>query len=121
MKVKVPISVGELIDKTTILTIKMQWVEDKDKLKAISKELKELTKLTSKLDMGDELVHDLYYINSDIWHIESDIRQKEKNLEFDDEFIELARMVYIKNDIRAKIKNDINKKYDSYIVEQKSY
>jgi len=121
MKVLAPISVGELLDKITILDLKRERIKDDDKLKHVINEYIDLMHLSSDLDLEDDLFKDLKNINSDLWYIESDIREKEKNLEFDEDFIELARMVYVKNDIRSRIKNDINKKYDSYFIEQKSY
>ena len=120
----VEISVGELIDKYTILQIKLEKIKDISKLKNIEIESKLLSDaLQCKnyfLIFSKEIV-ELQSINEKLWIIEDSIREKEKKKEFDNEFIELARSVYITNDIRFDIKNKINKMSDSAIVEEKSY
>ena len=115
----IPISVGELIDKITILEIKKEKIKDNDKLKKVEKELEELNKLNT-FDIHEEY-KELKNINLKLWEIEDDIRIKERKKEFDDEFIELARSVYKTNDQRFNIKNIINIKLKSSINEVKSY
>ena len=117
-----PISIGELIDKITILEIKQIYMTG-IKLKNINKELKLLKKILQdkKLEINIELIKNLKKINKKLWEIEDNIRQKESNQEFDEEFIKLARSVYIENDKRASIKKEINQTYNSDLVEEKSY
>ena len=117
-----PISVGELIDKITILEIKQRYMTG-SKLKNINKELKLLKNITQdkNLEINIDLIKNLKMINEKLWEIEDNIRIKESNQEFDEEFIKLARSVYIENDKRASIKKEINKKYNSDLVEEKSY
>lgn len=124
MIVNAPISIGELIDKITILTIKIARISDIDKRENISKELIQLENIANEINAPGEL-HILYTkllaINSDLWDIEERKRQHEKEQRFDNEFIQLARQVYIKNDERANIKKKINLLVGSEIIEEKSY
>ena len=117
-----PISIGELIDKITILEIKKIYIKDK-KLINIEKELFLLENILKENDINIDinLVSQLKEINSILWKIEDDIRVKEKKGLFDEEFIELARSVYKNNDRRASIKREINYKYNSEVIEEKSY
>ena len=117
-----PISLGELIDKITILQIKKEKIKG-NQLKNIIKEYSSLNKILLGKDckVDSKLVKELKLINHDIWNIEDQIRKKEKLKEYDKDFIELARSVYKKNDARASIKREINKKYNSDIIEEKSY
>ena len=117
-----PISVGELVDKITILEIKQRYMTG-SKLKNINKELKLLKNITQdkNLKINIDLIKNLKMINEKLWEIEDNIRIKESNQEFDEEFIQLARSVYIENDKRASIKKDINQEYNSELVEEKSY
>lgn len=121
----VPTSVGELIDKITILKIKQEKFTDDSKLANVSRELNELERIwqTSKdasVDIAD--LHDqLKQINETLWEIEDKIRIKELAAEFDQEFIELARSVYYKNDTRADIKKKINLRTGSTLTEEKQY
>ena len=117
-----PISLGELIDKITILEIKQLHMNG-IKLKNINKEVKLLKKILQEenLEINDELINKLRQVNKNLWDIEDKIRIKEGNQEFDKEFIHLARSVYKENDKRAFIKKEINKKYKSELVEEKSY
>lgn len=120
----IEVSNGEIIDKISILEIKCLYISDEDKLKHVKKEYEYLVKeVTQNLDFNfdSELYISLYNTNKELWDIEDEIRIKEKNKEYDDEFIRLARSVYITNDKRAKIKNDINKLTKSNFIEQKSY
>ena len=117
-----PISIGELIDKITILEIKQIYMNG-IKLKNINKELKLLKNILQdkNLEINIDLIKNLKKINKKLWEIEDDIRVKESKQEFDKEFIKLARSVYIENDKRASIKKEINQKYNSDLVEEKSY
>lgn len=120
----VPVSNGELMDKYSILLIKKEHIKDTEKLKRIDDEINYLIdsidKLNSEFNL-DELFGQLLFTNKKLWNIEDSIRMKEKNQEFDDEFIQIARSVYFINDVRAKIKNDINDVTESNIFEVKSY
>ena len=117
-----PISIGELIDKITILEIKQIYMSG-IKLKNINKEMKLLKNILQdkNLEINIDLIKNLKKINKKLWEIEDNIRIKESNQEFDEEFIKLARSVYIENDKRASIKKEINQKYNSDLVEEKSY
>ena len=122
MIVNAPISVGELIDKITILKIKSILIVDTVKLKNIEQELQLLEELKESLNIDvDSLQSNLYGVNLELWHIENFKRECEKNQNFDDKFIESARQVYLKNDFRASIKKQINELVGSKIVEEKSY
>ena len=120
--INAPISIGELIDKITILEIKKNKLQN-SKLKNVLKELSFLRKLMGKhqIEITDDLFTQLKEINLTLWNIEDQIRIKEKNKEFDNIFIELARSVYFKNDKRAEIKKRINQLSNSEITEEKSY
>jgi len=122
---EVPLSVGELLDKITILEIKSEKITDKSKLKNINNELNLLNSLiSSKINMTKELtnlISNLKSVNLELWQIEDDIRDKERDKVFDDSFVQLARSVYITNDKRAKLKYDINALLGSELVEEKSY
>ena len=120
--INAPISIGELIDKITILEIKKNKLQN-SKLKNVLKELSFLRKLMKKnqIEITDDLYNQLKEINLSLWNIEDQIRIKEKNKEFDNIFIELARSVYFKNDKRAEIKKRINRLSNSEITEEKSY
>ena len=117
-----PISIGELIDKITILEIKQKYMTG-IKLKNINKEMKLLKNILQdkNLEINNDLIKNLKKVNKKLWEIEDNIRIKESNQEFDEEFIKLARSVYIENDKRASIKKEINQKYNSDLVEEKSY
>ena len=125
MIVLAPISVGELIDKITILKIKSTLITDSDKLINIEKELQSLEELKDELNLDldsvEPLQSQLYKVNLELWHIENYKRECEKNQTFGDDFVNTARQVYLKNDLRAKIKKDINILVGSTIVEEKSY
>ena len=124
MIINTPISLGELVDKISILHIKHKNIKDDEKLKLIREELKLLTiTLDGHLKKNDiqEFLDALIKINSELWIIEDQIRDCERSKKFDEKFISLARSVYITNDKRSKIKLDINKKFGSKIVEVKSY
>lgn len=119
------ISYGELVDKITILTIKSERITNKEKLKNVHAELAALQKsyddyIGNRLDVP-QLQDLLKRVNETLWDIEDAIRIKERNKEFDDEFIEIARSVYITNDKRCMIKKEIDALLGSYITEEKSY
>ena len=121
---KIEISHGEIVDKLTILQIKKTNIIDPIKLDNIVKEYDYLLYVVEN-DLGISTESpeylELLSINYELWVIEDDIRDKERNKEFDDEFIKLSRSVYYTNDVRAKIKKEINLKYSSGFVEEKSY
>jgi hypothetical protein len=124
MKIKVQISIGELFDKISILEIKKNMISDPTKISNILKELITLQKVTEKKNLPykkDANYKKLFKVNSLLWDIEEGKRSHEKKNLFNKDFIQLARQVYIQNDNRAKIKKAINKKYNSEIVEEKSY
>ncbi|MDB3981448.1 DUF6165 family protein [Acidimicrobiia bacterium] len=125
MKVSVPISLGELLDKISILEIKNKKILDKSKILNIKKELNGLKKVLDELNINssesNSLYNKLYKINLTLWAIEDSIRVLEKNEDFGEKFIELARAVYKTNDQRFEVKNDINKLFNSEYVEEKSY
>ena len=124
-KILAEISVGELIDKITILEIKKEKISNKEKLVEVNKELNSLNE-TLKKSINDQsnIIHfknDLKNINLKLWDIEDGKRSAEKNNKFDEKFIQLARNVYKFNDERAKIKLAINNALRSNIKEVKSY
>ena len=117
---EVPVSVGEVLDKISILQIKSERITDASKLANVRKELEQLT-LAAQHCRIPPLEADLRAVNEALWCIEDRIRVKEKRQEFDAEFIELARAVYITNDRRAEIKRRINDATGSALIEEKSY
>jgi len=124
-QISVPVSYGELIDKITILEIKSERIGDSAKLANVRIELDLLNETwradpASRIDIATERAQ-LRGVNEALWDIEDRIRLKEKARAFDDEFVELARSVYIRNDERAAIKRVINQKLGSTLVEEKSY
>ena len=124
-EILVPVSFGELLDKVAILQIKSERMSDEAKLANVRNELDALEKTwaahpASAQDIA-ALRADLKAVNERLWVIEDDIRLKEKAQAFDDEFIQLARSVYFQNDIRARVKKDINLALGSAYVEEKSY
>lgn len=125
MMVKIPVSVGELVDKVTILEIKLRMITNKDKLKEIKKELLLLKNVFIKKNINLNKIKSDYdklrKINLRLWFIEDKKRNHEKLKIFDEEFIKLARNVYKLNDKRAKYKLNINIITGSDIVEVKSY
>jgi hypothetical protein len=124
-KIFAEISVGELMDKISILEIKQKNLKDKEKIKIVSKELESLNSCFQKdvhiTDQIKSLYEDLKKINTKLWNIEDGKRDCERNGDFGEKFIKLARSVYIENDQRAKIKNKINRLSGSNISEVKSH
>jgi hypothetical protein len=120
----IEVSHGEIVDKLTILQIKKENIANPIKLDNIVKEYDYLLSIVEN-DLGISTESpeylELLSINNELWVIEDDIRDKERVKEFDDDFIKLARAVYYTNDVRAKIKKEINLKYSSGFVEEKSY
>ena len=124
MLINTPVSLGELVDKVSILHIKKKNIKDNEKLKLVREEL-DLLEKTLKANINKESIKEylnlLIEINSKLWVIEDDIRDCERNQIFDQKFIDLARSVYFTNDKRSKVKLEINNKFGSKIVEVKSY
>jgi hypothetical protein len=119
---EIEVSIGEIVDKLSILDIKMKNITNNEKLKNIEKEFIYLNNIVfNQLKIEEIDYQKLVSINKKLWIIEDDIRDKERNKEFDENFIELARLVYFTNDQRAEIKKEINIKYGSLFVEEKSY
>ena len=123
MIVNAPISVGELIDKITILELKLEFLFDPKKLENVYTELTHLNIALNALTIPDITSERdaLKLVNRRLWHIENFKRECEKNQTFGEEFVETARQVYLKNDLRAEIKRKINIMVGSTIVEEKSY
>ena len=123
MEVRARISVGELIDKITILEIKLEKIKDSKKLKNIENELDILNEHFKKIENDElsKLKNNLKNTNLKLWQIEDDIRLCEKNQDFSSNFVDLARSVYITNDERFEFKNSINEIFSSEIKEVKSY
>ena len=125
-EIKVEISCGELIDKLSILSIKAEKIKNLDKLKNVKYEYDVLYKISEQLRVLSPDKFNLFYkelkeINTSLWEIEDEIRKFEKEGDFGDIFIQLARSVYITNDKRFQTKNNINKFFSSGVVEEKDY
>jgi hypothetical protein len=122
---QIPISWGELLDKITILQIKLENLTSQDALNNVARELKQLQFTFSKYcpeAIKPKLFEaELKRTNQQLWDIEDKIRDKERNKSFDAEFIQLARSVYITNDERSRIKKRINETLGSDLIEEKSY
>lgn len=118
---KVEISNGDLVDKLTILGIKLRRMSNGSSLEKVRKEYEILRPLVDGLNVREPLLADLKFVNFEMWNVEDRIREKERTQEFDEEFISLARSVYRNNDRRFKIKRQINQETSSEIEEQKSY
>ena len=124
MLINTPVSLGELLDKISILIIKGKNILDTKKQYHIKNELDFLNKtLENSISSSKvkEYIERLIEINSELWIIEDDIRDCERKKKFDQKFIDLARAIYITNDKRSKIKLEINKKFGSTLIEVKSY
>ena len=124
MIISTPVSLGELVDKISILHIKNLNIKDDEKLKLIREELELLNQTLNKHIKKNDIqnyLDSLIEINSKLWVIEDDIRDCERNKKFDQTFIDLARSVYFTNDKRSEVKLEINKKFGSKIIEVKSY
>ena len=125
MQLQVPVSVGEVLDKITILQIKLAHISDAAKRSNIQNELDALLPLVAgdafTTDQMQALMAELKSVNEVLWDIEDDIREKEAAKSFNAEFISLARAVYVTNDRRAEIKKQINLATGSDFIEEKSY
>jgi hypothetical protein len=117
----VPVSIGELYDKYTILQIKQERIKDEGKLVFINKEIEYLKKHIDTFNLDILLIRELKTTNEILWNVEDNIRDKERRNEFDEEFIALARNVYITNSERSQLKNKINSKLNSELIDIKSY
>ena len=124
-EILVPISPGELLDKITILEIKSERMDDPQKVANVRHELGLLSKVWSDSVTEDKVVADLHRqlktINEELWEIEDDIRDEERQNRFGEKFIALARAVYVTNDKRAQAKKEVNLHLGSEIIEEKSY
>jgi len=124
MIINTPISLGELLDKISILNIKKKNIKNENKLLLINNELNLLLSSlykTIKDKKIDQYLEELIKINSKLWKVEDDIRDCERNKKFDKKFVDLAREVYFTNDKRSEIKLEINNHFGSDLVEVKSY
>jgi hypothetical protein len=125
MVINIPISWGELVDKITILEIKLDRIQDAKKLENIDRELQALLLIFNKNCKEPEAISQvkaaLRAVNESLWQIEDDIRKCEKEKDFSQRFIDLARAVYINNDQRAALKREINTILKSELFEEKSY
>lgn len=121
MKVQVPISLGELFDKVSILEIKMENIGDPRKIINVRDEREKLYAIVGNFPIDQKLYIDLLNVNKKIWEVEDNIRECERNKNFGKKFIELARSIYYMNDERSRIKKEINLRYGSEIIEEKSY
>jgi hypothetical protein len=119
---KIEVSNGEIIDKLTIVQIKLERIKDEGKLVNLKKEYSELDQASASiLSKSDPLYISLYEVNCELWDIEDHIRDLERKKEFGEDFVSTARAVYFKNDKRSELKREINIKTSSGLIEEKSY
>lgn len=119
---KIEVSIGEIADKYTILSIKKIMIKDSQKSLNVNKEFDYINSIINELEINQEvLIDELLDINKQLWAVEDKIRECERNKYFGQEFINLARSVYELNDTRSIIKKQINIKYNSNFTEEKSY
>ena len=118
---QIEVSIGEIVDKWTILSIKALNIQDKDKLINVFKERTYLTGVIPPEIVHDSLTDELLWVNKKLWDVEDRLRDCERKKVFDNHFVQLARSVYLLNDKRARIKKEINMKYGSEFIEEKSY
>ena len=119
---KIEVSNGEIIDKLTIIQIKLERIKDESKLVNLRREYEVLKKASeSVITVNDPLYKALYDVNCELWDIEDRIRDLERKKDFGNDFIQTARAVYFKNDRRSEIKREINIKTSSGLIEEKSY
>ena len=119
---KIEVSNGELVDKLIIVQIKLERIKDEEKLVNLRKEFEILKEAaTGIIASHHPLYTELYRVNSELWDIENRIREKESKGNFDQEFIDIARSVYLKNDERFELKRKINIQTSSHLTEEKSY
>lgn len=122
--IQVPVSIGELIDKLSILQVKKNKISDETKLLLVDKEFKYLNELSSEFLKNDEILNlynSLINTNSKLWDVEDELRVIEVTKNFNEEFVDLARKVYFTNDERFSLKNKINEITKSEIKEVKDY
>ncbi len=117
----IEVSIGEVLDKMSILTIKLNKIQDSEKLRNVAKELSHLNKKIERGMIEDALYEALCGVNGKLWDVEDKLREHEREQNFNYTFVELARSVYHLNDTRARIKKEINLKYGSDFIEEKSY
>lgn len=118
---QIEVSIGEVVDKWTILSIKALNIQDKDKLVNVFKEKDYLNTVIPSDIIDDVMTDELFKVNKNLWDVEDRLRNCERDKVFDEHFVQLARSVYLLNDKRARIKKEINMKYGSDFVEEKSY
>jgi predicted nuclease with TOPRIM domain len=122
--INIPVSVGEVVDKISILQIKMSKIKDPSKLETVSKELRLLVDISQewlvRYDL-DDLLAQLKHVNGELWDVEDKLRIMERDKRFDEEFVALARAVYHLNDKRFSLKNEVNQMVNSTIKEVKDY
>ena len=119
---QIEVSNGEIIDKLTVIQIKLERIKDEAKLVNLKKEFEVLSQVASKIIQTDSpLYQSLYKVNCELWDIEDHILDLERNKDFGEDFINTARSVYIKNDERSRIKREINLTTSSSLIEEKSY
>lgn len=124
MEISLKCSLGEVFDKLTILEIKKKEITDSEKLVNVNYELEYIQSVIDEINVSDEvkeLVDKLREVNKTLWNIEDEIRIKEDGKDFNDDFIKLARSVYITNDERSILKKKINIALGSNLIEEKSY
>ena len=122
IEMKIEVSNGEIIDKLTILQIKLERIKDKGKILNLKKEYSQLISISSSIiNTSDPLYIALYEVNCELWDIEDLIRDLERKKDFGEDFIATARAVYFKNDRRSELKREINIKTSSGLIEEKSY
>lgn len=124
MNILIPVSLGELVDKITILEIKFSNIQDQKKIENINKELTFLKNVLKSLDIDNQIKNyylDLYKVNLKLWNLEDRIRYLEKNFIFDNNFVEVSKEIFKTNDIRSQIKKQVNLEFNSDIIEEKSY
>jgi len=122
--IQVPVSLGELVDKITILQIKLIEIKDEEKLKNIQKEYDALTSLPIYKELRTQIssyLNQLFIVNQKLWVLEDDIRKCEKAESFDDIFVRCARHIYKTNDERSRIKKELNLAFGSELIEEKSH
>lgn len=122
--IQVPVSLGELVDKITILQIKLIEIKDEEKLKNVQKEYDALTSLPIYKELKSQIssyLNQLFVVNQKLWVLEDDIRKCEKAESFDEIFIRCARGIYKTNDERSRIKKELNLAFGSELIEEKSH
>jgi hypothetical protein len=117
----IEVSFGEVLDKISILAIKLNQIKDEQKLKNIQKEFSSISGRVPQDIFIDPLYFDLCKVNQTLWKVEDKLREHEQLNNFNEDFINLARSVYVLNDRRAALKKEINIKYNSELIEEKSY